>query len=79
VTLELTERVTPGVRFESSKGLESDFVDQTRSVACDRMRHHVRSNLPFALLPGCVTGRAGPVSDRTFWLQTLALRPAPVG
>jgi hypothetical protein len=79
VTLELTERITPGVRFESNKGLESDFVDQTCSVACDRMCHRVRSNLPFALLPGCVTGCAGPTSDRTFRLQTLALRPAPAG
>jgi hypothetical protein len=39
--LEMTGRVTPGVRLESNKGLESDFVDRTRPVARDRTRHRV--------------------------------------
>jgi hypothetical protein len=39
--LELTGRITLGVRFESSKDPESDFVDRTHPIMTDRMRHRV--------------------------------------
>jgi hypothetical protein len=73
--LELTGRVTPGVRFESSKGPESDFVDRMRPVASDQMRHRVQSNFPPRCSLGCMTRRADPASDQTLRSQTLALRP----
>jgi hypothetical protein len=42
-TVDLTERSTPDIRFEYRKGPESIFIDWTRPIMTDRMRHCVRS------------------------------------
>jgi hypothetical protein len=69
--IELTGRVTPGVRFESNK-----HPGTTGCVRSNVTGHATASDQPLAFCCPSrrLTGRAGPLSDRTRQLETLAPR-----